>query len=226
MDRLGVAEADFVLADLGVSSHQLDTPQRGFSFRANAALDMRMDPTQAPTAADLLAAISEDELARLLARYGEEPHARAIARAIVRDRPKTTFDLVRAVESAVPPRARPQGKHVATRTFQALRIAVNRELEQLDDFLATVPERLAPGGRLCVITYHSLEDRRVKRRFRELSRPPDLPRHLPVPDAERPRPRFAVPAAARRGCTPSAEEIAANPRARSARLRILERVEP
>ncbi len=223
LDDLDLAAVDLVLADLGVSSHQLDTPGRGFSFQADAPLDMRMDPSTGPTAADLVAEASYEDLVRILRRYGEEPDAAAIARAIVRTRPTTTGALVRVVESALGPRRRARRRHLATRTFQALRIAVNRELEQLDALLDRAPGRLAWGGRLLAITYHSLEDRRVKRCFRRLSAPPRLPRKLPVRSNDRPRPSFVVPREARSGVIPEPGEVAKNPRARSARLRVLER---
>lgn len=203
--QAGVREADGVLFDLGVSGLQLGRPERGFSFHLEGPLDMRMDPDQPLTAADLVNRLSEGELAGLLRRYGEEPFARRIARSIVQRRPlSTTTDLVAAVEAAVPRHRRPRRIHVATRTFQALRIATNRELESLESALAQVPEVLRPGGRVVVISFHSLEDRLVKRAFRS------DPRLVPL---------------LRKPVRPGPEEVHANPRARSARLRAAERVE-
>jgi 16S rRNA (cytosine1402-N4)-methyltransferase len=205
----GVEEAQSVLLDLGVSSVQLAEGARGFSFEADGPLDMRFDPTGGPTAARLLATSSEAELARILREYGDEPHARRIARAVVvrrGHRPlRTTADLVAAVRAAVPRRRWPRGRHVATRTFQALRIAVNDELGALAEALPGAARLLAPGGRLGVISFHSGEDRIVKRTFRAL-------------------------AGARYGIlepsplAPCREERLINPRCRSARLRVLERL--
>ncbi len=203
--ELGVAEVDGVLFDLGVSALQLERPERGFSFQLCGPLDMRMDPAQPETAADLVNRLSERQLADLLRRYGEEPFARQIARAIVRRRPlRTTAELVEAVQAAVPRRRWPRRIHVATRTFQALRIATNRELESLQRALADLPRLLRPGGRVVVIAFHSLEDRLVKRAFQQ------DPRLRPL---------------LRKPLRPSPEEVARNPRARSARLRAAERVE-
>jgi 16S rRNA (cytosine1402-N4)-methyltransferase len=223
---LGVSAVAAVLADLGVSSHQLDRRERGFSFQGDAPLDMRMDTTRGPTAADLLATIDARALARILRDYGEEPDAARIAKAIVSARPTTTAALASTVEAAMSARQRRQiGKriHPATRTFQALRIHVNRELEELATFLDEAPELLRVGGRLAVITFHSLEDRAVKRRFSALSRAPEPPRGLPIPAAELPTARFLIPKGARQGWTAGAAELEHNPRSRSARLRVLER---
>jgi 16S rRNA (cytosine1402-N4)-methyltransferase len=206
----GVTEARTVLFDLGISSYQLESSGRGFSFQVDAPLDMRMDPSQGPTAADLLRRLSRAELERLLVEYGEEPHARRIARTIVARREReplaTTQDLVAVVKAAVPRRAWPRRTHVATRTFQALRIAVNDELRALAEALPQAARLLAPGGRLGVISFHSGEDRIVKQTFRRLASGPY------VPITERP-------------VRPSRDEVRANPRARSARLRVIERVE-
>jgi 16S rRNA (cytosine1402-N4)-methyltransferase len=216
-----------VLADLGVSSHQLDTPDRGFSFQADAPLDMRMDPTAGAPLADVLARLDAAALTAILRDLGEEPDAPRIARAIVAARPRTTAqlaDVVRAAMSA--PQLRKIGLrvHPATRTFQALRIFVNAELEQLDVLLAAAPERLAVGGRLAIITFHSLEDRRVKQAFAARARADAPPPGVPLPASALPRPRFAV--LERQGRTPGEAELAANPRSRSSRLRVLERVTP
>jgi 16S rRNA (cytosine1402-N4)-methyltransferase len=213
-----------MLADLGVSSHHFDEPSRGFSFRAPAPLDMRMDPTRGDTAADLVREADADTLARWIFEFGEEPMARRIARAIADARPQTTDALATLVESVVPRRRTKPGIHPATRTFQALRIVVNDELGELDALLQWGPERLAIGGRLAIITFHSLEDRRVKRRFRALSRAPQLPKGLPIPESERPRPRFRVPKGWKDGRVAADEETRDNPRARSARVRLIERI--
>jgi 16S rRNA (cytosine1402-N4)-methyltransferase len=202
----GVAEARAVLLDLGVSSAQLETPGRGFSFQADEPLDMRLDPTRGETARALLDRLPEAELARLLHVYGEERFARRIARAIVHRRPlATTGDLVAAVRAAVPRAAWPRRRHVATRTFQAVRMAVNDEPGALRRALEAGPALLAPGGRLGVIAFHSGEDRIVKQTFRRLERAGFA--------ALEPSP-----------LEPGDDEVRANPRARSARLRVLERL--
>lgn len=202
----GVERAAAVLLDLGVSSYQLDESGRGFSFQGDEPLDMRLDPDAPETAADLLNRRPEAELARLIYEYGDEPHARRIARAIVRRRPlRTTADLVAAVRSAVPRPAWPRRIHVATRTFQAVRMAVNDEPGALRQALRDGPELLAEGGRVGVISFHSGEDRIVKRTFRAL---------VPAGFAEvEPSP-----------LGPGDDEVRANPRARSAKLRVLERL--
>lgn len=205
LQEAGVREADGILFDLGVSSLQLERAERGFSFHLPGPLDMRMDPRQRHTAADLVNGLPEDQLAELLRRYGEEPFARRIARSIVRRRPlRTTTDLVEAIQAAVPRSRWPRRIHVATRTFQALRIATNQELEALEAALAQVPDVLRPGARVVVISFHSLEDRLVKQAFRS------DPRLRPL---------------TRKPARPGPEEVRQNPRARSARLRAAERVE-
>ncbi len=222
-ERLGVSgRVAGVLLDLGVSSPQLDNPDRGFSFAHEGPLDMRMDPTSGLRAADWLAGAREEEIARVLRDYGEERYARRIARALVAARRRapvrSTGELARLVTEAVPRRER--HKHPATRTFQALRIVVNDELETLRAGLAQAVEILAAGGRLVVISFHSLEDRIVKRFIREEARGPAPPPGLPVtgePGRGRLRPLG-------RAVRPSAEEAASNPRARSAVLRVAERV--
>ena len=228
LDELEVPCITGLIADIGVSSHQLDAGERGFSFRADAPLDMRMDPTSGQTAAELIASLDAAELAELLRRYGEEPEARRIAAAIVRARPKTTGALAVTVENAMSGRARRAlGKriHPATRTFQALRIVVNGELDELDALLEVAPARLCVGGRMAFISFHSLEDRKVKRRFAELTRPPAVPKHLPLTADELPKPSYAIPAGiSRKGMQAEADELARNPRSRSARLRVIERI--
>ncbi len=213
---------DGLLFDLGVSSPQLDEAGRGFSFLRDGSLDMRMDPDTGIPARAWLAAVEESELKRVLKTFGEEPLAGPIARAIVRARdvaPITrTRQLADIVESAAP--ARGQKKHPATRTFQAIRIFLNRELEQLEAILEQSVDVLRKGGRLCVISFHSLEDRLVKRFMRDAAREPEPYRGLPsVPEEFRPKFRIVGKA-----ITATAEEIAANRRARSARLRIAERL--
>jgi 16S rRNA (cytosine1402-N4)-methyltransferase len=212
-----------VLFDLGVSSWQLDEPGRGFTYRADAPLDMRMDRSQATSARDVVNGYEEAELARVIARYGEERFARKIARAIVARRPlETTAELAEVVRSAIPAPARRTGPHPARRTFQAIRIEVNQELAHLEQGLDAAFSLLASGGRLAVLSYHSLEDRIVKQRFATWTSRPPVPRGLPVTGipGEPPPARLVTRGAAR----PSPEEIAANPRAESARFRVLERV--
>ena len=213
--------ADAVLLDLGVSSLQLDDPARGFSFRTDAPLDMRMDAGSGPTAAEIVNQWPARDLARILAAFGEEPRARALARAIARARPLDTTGALARVVAGVVGRGRP-GLHPATRTFQAIRMAVNDELGELDRFLADGWRVLRPRGRLAVLAYHSLEDRRVKDAFRrwaaECLCPPRTPRCTCGWSAK-------VRLLTRRPLRPSAREIARNPRARSARLRVVERLE-
>jgi 16S rRNA (cytosine1402-N4)-methyltransferase len=202
----GIEGARSVLLDLGVSSWQLEQSGRGFSFQGDEPLDMRLDPSVGEPAAVLLNRLSEAELARLIFEYGEEPHARRIARVIVRRRPlHRTGDLVAAVRAAVPRAAWPRRLHVATKTFQAVRMAVNDEPGALRQALAQAPQLLAAGGRLGVIAFHSGEDRIVKQTFRALE---------PAGFAElEPSPR-----------QPADDEVRDNPRARSAKLRVLERL--
>jgi 16S rRNA (cytosine1402-N4)-methyltransferase len=222
LDSQGWQSIDGLVADLGVSSLQLDLSSRGFSFRQPAPLDMRMDPSTGESAADLLQRLTEQELADVLHAFGEEPRARAIARAIDRAKqrgaaPLSTDELqaivARVVHAGAPRRSL---RDPATRTFQALRIAVNHELDELDELLAELPHRLAPGARVAVLAYHSLEDRRVKQRFRSwtarCSCPPELPRCVCGGVAR-------ALDLTRGALQPDAEEIARNPRSRSARLR-------
>lgn len=222
LDALGVGAIDGVLMDLGVSSPQLDDPDRGMSFRFDAPLDMRMDTTRGESAAQWLARATVAEISTVLREYGEERFAHAIAKAIDAARAggdvATTGQLAALVEKVV--YTREPGLHPATRTFQALRICVNRELEELSLTLPRAAKRLAPGGRLVVIAFHSLEDRIVKRFMRDQSRPPALPKGLPVREADRPRPVLSLVGDA---IKPSAAEVAANPRSRSAIMRVAER---
>lgn len=212
-----------VLLDLGVSSPQLDDTRRGFSFRLDGPLDMRMDPRSGQSAAEWLARVSEGELVRVLREYGEERFARRIARAIIAARGERAIDTTGRLQSIVAA-ANPsweKGKDPATRTFQAIRIYVNRELEALQAVLPQLVEILAPGARLAVISFHSLEDRIVKRFIRRQARGDDFPPGVPVTEAQR-RPRMRAVGAARH---PGADEIAGNPRARSAVLRIAEKIQ-
>jgi len=221
----GAGPLDGALLDLGVSSHQLDEGSRGFSYHEDAPLDMRMDQRQSLTAAELLNTAGETEIARILREYGEEKWAARIAHIICEHRAEkrleTTGDLVRAVDAAVPKavRRREEG-HPARRTFQAVRIAVNDELEPLEKALQDLMDCLKPGGRLCVITFHSLEDRIVKQCFRKMEHPCICPPKAPVCTCGR-KPVAKVMAGG--AVSPSPEEVARNPRARSAKLRVAEK---
>ncbi len=220
----GFAEVDAVLLDLGFSSLQIGDPARGFAFQHEGPLDMRYDPHQPTTAADLVNRLGEHELADLLNRYGEERHARRIARAIVEARPiMTTRTLAEVVARAAPPPRNRGGRHIhpATRTFQALRIAVNDELGALERALPQAVERLKRGGRLAVISFHSLEDRMVKRFLRRESRDCLCPPRQPVCTCGH---RATLREITRKPVTATQAEIEANPRARSAKLRLAERV--
>lgn len=212
LQRAGISGADGVLLDLGVSSRQLDDPARGFSFQSDGALDMRMDQTSGQTAADLVNSLPEAELADLIYQYGEERFSRRIARAIVQARTQrrlqTTQELVAVIKGAVPSAYRHGRIHCATRTFQALRIAVNREIETLEPALRGAVDVLRPGGRIAVISFHSLEDRIVKHTFRALSQEPGARLTLLTKKPQR----------------PLEEECRVNPRARSAKLRVAERI--
>ncbi len=212
-----------ILLDLGVSSHQLDTAERGFSFRLEGPLDMRMGE-EGPSAADLVNGLAERELVDILFRYGEERHARAIVRAILKRRSeqpfRTTRELAEVIERVIPAH-KAGGIHSATRTFQALRIAVNRELEVLEQVLPAAIAKLAPGGRLAVISFHSLEDRIVKTVFRDMAKSCVCPPKLPicvcgtVP---------TVKVITTKPIEASEDEVRANPRSRSAKLRVAERI--
>ncbi|MFN3741296.1 MAG: 16S rRNA (cytosine(1402)-N(4))-methyltransferase RsmH [Anaerolineales bacterium] len=217
--REGWEQVNGILLDLGVSSLQLGTPQRGFSFQHDAPLDMRFDPTLPVTAADLVNTLSEDELTDLFYRYGEEPAARRIARAILQSRPiHTTAELARLIEKVKPHRGR---IHPATQVFQALRIAVNRELEALEQVLPQAVQALVSGGRLVVIAFHSLEDRIVKEFFRRESQDCICPPRQPVCTCGH---RATLHVLTPKPLTPTPQEIAQNPRARSARLRCAEKL--
>ncbi|MEW5781147.1 MAG: 16S rRNA (cytosine(1402)-N(4))-methyltransferase RsmH [Pseudomonadota bacterium] len=222
LDALGIARVDGILLDLGVSSPQLDDPARGMSFRFDAPLDMRMDTTQGETAAEFLARADQSEIEEVIREYGEERFAHALAKALVaarqRERISSTGQLAALVAQVV--RTREPGQHPATRTFQALRIHVNRELEELSLALPQALDRLQPGGRLAVISFHSLEDRIVKRFLRSAAQPPQPPKGVPVRAAELPAPSLRLIG---KPIRPGAAEIARNPRARSAVLRVAEK---
>lgn len=221
LDELGIERVDGALVDLGVSSMQLDTPGRGFSFRHAGPLDMRMGP-DAESLEELLHRVDAKELTRIISRYGEERWAGPIAKAILRALPnlQTTAELAEVVGQAIPRGAWPKGIHPATRTFQGLRIAANDELGALDDWLAALPDVLAPGGRAAVISFHSLEDRAVKRAFAELAHPCRCPPELPVCGCGAAEWKILT----RKVVTPGPDEVARNPRARSSKLRVLERL--
>ncbi|MGH7427517.1 MAG: 16S rRNA (cytosine(1402)-N(4))-methyltransferase RsmH [Candidatus Methylomirabilaceae bacterium] len=220
----GVEAVDGIVMDLGASSLQFEAPERGFSFSRPGPLDMRMDRTQALRAADLVNERSEEDLAKIIWSYGEERWARRIARAIVRHRPlQTTDELAAVVSRAIPRRAWPRGIHAATRTFQALRIATNQELQALEQALPDAVGTLRGGGKLCVITFHSLEDRILKHTYLRLSRDCICPPGSPTCMCGR---RRLVRVLTRRPVTPSLEELRSNPRARSAKLRVAERLSP
>ncbi len=221
-ERGWMGKVDGILLDVGVSSPQLDNARRGFSFRDDGPLDMRMDPSAGPSARDFLNSATEEQIRTVLHRYGEERAAPRIARAICarrQERPvETTADLAGIVESVM--RRKPGAKHPATKTFQAIRIFINDELEALRSGLSQSADALAPGGRLCVISFHSLEDRIAKRFLRDNSRvDPALARLPLIPPSA--RPRLRLPAKAIRS---GAEELQTNPRARSATLRVGERL--
>ncbi|MCU0571393.1 MAG: 16S rRNA (cytosine(1402)-N(4))-methyltransferase RsmH [Syntrophobacteraceae bacterium] len=220
----GWPRVDGVVLDLGVSSFQLDDPRRGFSFRADGPLDMRMDLTLTQTAADLVNRLPEKELARMITELGEERWARRIAHAIVTQRKsipfQRTLQLAELVQMVVPRTADSRRIHPATRTFQALRLAVNRELDSLKRFLGEIIGWLAPGGRLVIVAFHSLEDRMVKEHFKMWAKPCRCPRGFPSCDCEGPLVRLLT----KRALRPSEHEVASNPRARSARLRAVERL--
>lgn len=225
LDGLGIEFVDGALVDLGVSSPQLDEADRGFSFSRKGPLDMRMDPTSGEPLSQWLADIDERQLARVIKEFGEEPFARSIARMIKRaeseGRLTDTTALAEVVGQSIPRAKWPRAIHPATRTFQALRIALNDELGALDDFLEALPEIIAPGGRAAVISFHSLEDRRVKKRFAQLATTCICPPNLPVCGCGRTTQWRLL---TRQAVSGSDGEVAVNPRARSAHLRCVERV--
>jgi 16S rRNA (cytosine1402-N4)-methyltransferase len=222
LDELGVVQVNGILLDIGVSSPQLDDAARGFSFRVDAPLDMRMDPESGQSAADWLATATEGEIGEVIRNYGEERFARSIARAIVaarQDAPlRTTGQLANLIAATV--KKREPGQHPATRSFQALRIHLNRELEELSTVLPQCVDRLLPNGRLAVISFHSLEDRIVKRFMRDEALGEQPPARLPIPAAQIKPGRLKLIGRAQHA---DAAEVAANPRSRSAVLRVAER---
>ena len=222
---LGIRQVDGILLDLGVSSYQLDNGERGFTYRIDAPLDMRMDQRQEKTAEDIVNGYSQEELARILFEYGEERFSRQIAAAIVDRRSKhritTTGELTDIIKAAIPKKMQVSGGHPAKRTFQAIRIECNRELEVLEDTLDDMVSLLGDGGRLCVITFHSLEDRIVKNAFRRAEKPCICPPQFPVCVCGK---KSLGRTVTRKPILPSMEEQEANPRSKSAKLRIFERV--
>lgn len=221
-DKGLLQQIDGVLLDIGVSSPQLDDASRGFSFIKPGPLDMRMNPEVGQSAAEWLASVDEYDLVSVLMNYGEEKFARRIAHAIVGTRQKTavtdTLQLAKIIEDAIP--VKDKNKHPATRSFQAIRIYINRELEVLEKALQGALKVLAPAGRLAVISFHSLEDRMVKRFFRDISRGPQLPKEIPVMSSDLQQPYKVVGKAIK----PGKHELQQNPRARSSVLRVLERI--
>jgi 16S rRNA (cytosine1402-N4)-methyltransferase len=225
LDELGIPGADGMLFDLGVSSPQLDEAQRGFSYMQDAPLDMRMDSSAALTAYEVVNSWSEDRLNRILWDYGEERYARRITAAILAARAKkpieSTLELVDLIRGAMPAAALREKQHPAKRSFQAIRIAVNDELGEVERMMDTAPDKLKPGGRLCVISFHSLEDRIVKSGIARRENGCTCPREAPICTCGFVQTLRSV---SRKPILPSAEEIETNPRSRSAKLRVAERV--
>jgi 16S rRNA (cytosine1402-N4)-methyltransferase len=225
LNKRGIHKVDGVLYDLGVSSPQLDTPERGFSYHHDAPLDMRMDQTADLSAYDVINSWSFEELVRIFFKYGEEKFSKQIARKIEAAREikpiSTTAELVELIKDGIPAPARRKGGHPAKRIFQAIRIAVNDELGVFEDSLKSAIDLLNPGGRISVITFHSLEDRICKVIFKKASETPDLPKGLPIiPDEFKPELRLIT----RKPIVPSEEELEQNNRARSAKLRVAEKL--
>ncbi len=226
LSTLSIPKVDGILLDLGVSSYQFDEADRGFSYRFDAPLDMRMDRRQDFTAKDLLNSYSEAELYRIIRDYGEDKFAKNIAKHIVREREKkpieTTFELSEIISHAIPMKMRVQGGHPAKKTFQAVRIALNRELEVLEESIEEMIKALKPKGRLCIITFHSLEDRIVKKAFRTAEDPCICPKDFPICSCGR---KSLGTVISRKAICPTALEMEENPRSKSAKLRIFERGE-
>lgn len=225
LGEIGISSVDGILLDLGVSSYQLDTPDRGFSYMADAALDMRMDQRKALGAYDVVNGYSYEEIVRVLREYGEEKFAANIAKHIVSEREKspikTTGELVEIIKASIPMKVQKTMGHPAKQTFQAIRIEVNQELEVLKNTLGDMVDLLNPGGRLCVITFHSLEDRIVKNIFKTCENPCTCPRNFPVCVCGKRSKGFAV---TKKPILPSDEEMEANSRSKSAKLRIFEKI--
>lgn len=224
LSDLGLSKVNGILLDLGVSSYQLDTAERGFSYMQDGPLDMRMDPELRVSACQVVNDYSEADLARVIYEYGEERWARRIAQFIVAERAgqplRTTGELVQVIKRAIPAAARREGPHPAKRTFQAIRIEVNQELEVLRQVLEKSIDLLTTGGRLCVITFHSLEDRIVKQAIQHLAKPCTCPPHFPICVCN----RKPLVKAMGRAISPAAGEIENNPRSRSAKLRVAEKL--
>ncbi|MCR1898013.1 16S rRNA (cytosine(1402)-N(4))-methyltransferase RsmH [Irregularibacter muris] len=224
LNSLKIDEIDGMLLDLGVSSHQLDEPERGFSYQHDAPLDMRMDNRQSLSAEYIVNNYSQDELTRIIKEYGEENWANRIAKFIIDYRKNrtihTTGELVEIIKNAIPAKARRTGGHPAKRTFQALRIEVNNELGILENTIRDILEHLIPGGRLCIITFHSLEDRIVKKVYKHFENPCTCPPEFPQCICNQ---KSLVKVITRKPIIPQAQEIKDNPRSRSAKLRVLER---
>lgn len=225
-DSIGLTGVDGILFDLGVSSHQLDVGERGFSYMQDAPLDMRMNPEDPVSAKQLVNQLDEEELTRIIKDYGEERWARRIAKFVIEARQtktiESTVELVEIIKKAIPAEARRDGPHPAKRTFQALRIAVNDELNRFKKTLQDAADILKPGGRVCVISFHSLEDRITKEVFRELALDCICPPGFPVCRCDKQR---LVKVVTSKPVLPSPEELAVNPRARSAKLRAAEKVQ-
>ena len=226
LNDLGITGVNGIVLDLGVSSFQLDTPERGFSYQTDAPLDMRMDQRGSITAEDIVNGYSREELFRLIRDYGEDPFAANIAKHITEAREKqpikTTGELVEIIKAAIPMKIRKKGGHPAKQTFQAIRIECNRELDVLKDSLDGMIDLLVPGGRICIITFHSLEDRIVKTIFKKNENPCTCPSEFPVCVCGK---RSKGKVITRKPVLPDAEEIAVNPRSKSAKLRVFERGE-
>ena len=224
LENLGIEKVNGIMLDLGVSSYQLDTAERGFTYKVDAPLDMRMDNRMDKTAKDIVNEYSEMELFRMIRDYGEDQFAKNIAKHIVRMRQEkpleTTFELVEAIKAAIPAKIRMNTGHPAKKTFQAIRIELNRELEVLENTLDAMIELLAPGGRLCVITFHSLEDRIVKVKFKENEDPCTCPKNFPVCVCGKKSKGKVI---TRKPILPTEEELQYNSRSKSAKLRIFEK---
>lgn len=225
LDELDIDKIDGVLLDIGVSSYQFDNPERGFSYRFDAPLDMRMDQDLEISAKDIVNTYSESEITRIIKDYGEEKWASRIAKFVVEERKKkdieTTFELVEIIKNAIPASARRNGPHPAKRTFQALRIEVNRELDVLKDSIERFVHRLNPGGRIAIITFHSLEDRIVKNAFKYLEKDCICPPSSPICTCDK---KKEIKVLTRKPITASDEELKENKRSHSAKLRIAEKL--
>lgn len=225
LDELGVDKADGILLDIGVSSYQIDTPERGFTYKEDAPLDMRMDRTNPFSAKTLVNNYSENDLYRIIRDYGEDNFAKNIAKHIVMERQKkeieTTGELIEIIKSAIPAKVRAKGGHPAKKTFQAIRIEVNKELDVLENSIDNMINRLNDGGRLAIITFHSLEDRIVKNKFRQNEDPCICPKNFPVCVCGMKSKGKQI---TRKPIVPTEQEIADNKRAKSSKLRVFERI--